>query len=310
MLRYSRKLLLLVLFLPMAIFSQTETDAYEWTLASPFYTAYADDWVVKLETVARQQGYDVNFSLTDAEKTTRKTEVFSELSLTYGIFESLAVGTTAKAMFQQKTVETATGFLKNTPLQNTTENGFYDPSFFVTTRLLGTMQNEWTLNVQLAFAPGIEDPNNGKLSTPNNRYLAALLFGKDWRSWSFGTMAIFQYHQKTTSPRGKDQNDQQTLAPNVFIQYDIGSLYFRSNTGVSLFLDSASRENPIRRNTFLLVGGELGLLAADNFLVKLGLQWTSGVTENDELVSPLQALQFTTRVRDSFAGSIAFMAQF
>ncbi len=301
----------LFLLFPIGIAASESDDSFELTLKSPFYTAYTDDWIYRLETTVRTQGFDIDFQDLNAIKKTRKDEYASELTITYGVFEFLAVGLSAKGMYASKTSETATGFLKNTPLDNSTENGFYDPIASVTSRLGGSMQGDWMLNLQLAFAPGIEDENNGTFSTPNNRYMATLLFGKEWGAWSFGELTIYQLTDKTSNKKGLEKNDQQVLAINLFAQFDFGPAYLRANSGLSGFIDSASQDNPIRRNKFLLVGGEIGVLLSDNFLTKIGVQWTGGMSDEASFIGPgNKTLPYTVHVHDSYLWSLAFSAQF
>lgn len=279
------KFYLIALLCTSNVFANDGDDEQELKLTSPFYRPYEGDWVVRTLFSQNSQSYAIDRQSPVGSKTTNKNDDHSQLSLAYGMTDTLVIGVSAKYMFQQQYNETNTGSFASKPDTSSTNSGFYDPTFNLIACLLGKMRDEWALLLQFAFTPGIQDSNNFLFSYPNNQYLTSLLFGRNFGDFNFGVSLADQYYQNSSADTNNVKNDQQIVATGFVAQYDITDFYLRATGGFSEYVDQRSLNDPTRQQVTPSASGEIGYLCSDDFLISANISWTSAVTGSSSFIS-------------------------
>jgi hypothetical protein len=245
-------------------------------------------------------------ALASARETLSK-EVASSVVLQYGITESFSLGISGKYMIDQdyQTVQSGIAFAGD-PGKSSHNQGFYDVGFQLGLRILGTRTEEWFVNLDLGFLPGIVDSNNFLFTTPNNQFLSRLIVGKDNGSWSTGVQANVQYYAPSVHDKGDEKNNQLLSSSLLFTQIDSDSLYVRLSAGVVKFLDSRSNENAVMKQFFPAAQTEIGFPFSDTCVLSARMIYVAGA-EGDIAVGGFNA---RLTARPFIAGSLSLLTRF
>jgi len=279
----------------------------ELNLRSPFYRPYAGDWIARMQGQYTSQNFSMNLTFPQGSKSTQTDDYSSILTLGYGITNRISTAVSAKYTFAQPYNETNTGVLAAKGDEHSAKSGFADPTISLTGRLWGTMRDEWTLNVDVAFAPGITDANNFRISTPNNRFAASLLFGRNFSNFTLGVQESFSYYQDSTVDTTNQKNGQQILASALLAQYDFFNFYFQVTGAMINFVDTRSQSDALRKRPLANFGGTLGFECSDNLLVSTNFSWTSGVQGQGTLPA---GIDYSAQVKSTMSGTISLLYKY
>lgn len=204
-------------------------------------------------------------------------ESFTAMTLLYGITENFTIGLIGKYMWQRlERIEHRGPAFADNPGSSSHDSGFYDPGFVLGTRLLGTRSEEWFVNLDFAFTPGLRDANNFKFTWPQNQYTARMVVGSNNPNWSYGLLLFTQFYDSSELDKDNQKNNQIFGSGQLFFQFDIDGLFFRCSAGAVKFLDSQSNKNAIKRQFFPTASAELGILLSDAAALSAGVTYVAG----------------------------------
>lgn len=236
----------------------------ELPVSSPFFRPYEGNFSLELGAGYKAQSNRLTIPALASVRDNVTKEASTGVALNYGVAEFFSLGVSGKFMAEQDyTLAQSGAAFAGNPGSSSSNRGFYDAGFQLGLRLLGTRTEEWFVNVDLGFLPGIQDSNNFLFSWPHNQFLGGLLVGKNLADWSFGVSATAQYYSPSDVDKSDDKNNQLLSNSQLFVQADLDILYIRLSGGAVKFLDSRSNENGLKKKLFPTGQVEVGLLFSD-----------------------------------------------
>lgn len=303
-----KKIIIILLIAATPVFCDDEAgeETGELSLTSPFYLPYAEEFTVEGGIAVYSRGTKIELLSLSGTRETSSKAGYAALTARYGFTDRIALGVFAKYMIRQDFAQTQTGVLAASPAIRSTNNGFYDIGFSLSARLLGTRREEWYLNVEAAFAPGIRDNNNFSFSYPNNQYVSKLSFGRGVGDWTFGVIGSVLYYQSSSYDTTNEKNDETMGAAQLLLQYDFPRFYFRLSPGVVKFLDNRSNTDALKKKVFPAGTVELGFPLSDDSLLSAGLLVVPSQSANSSSGGTNFSVSSVTQV----TGTLALLARF
>lgn len=123
----------------------------------------------------------------DSTRENVNTETLLGAALHFGVTEFFPVGVSGKFMADQayRLKQSGIAFAENSDSVSHNQ-GFYDAGFQMGLRLFGTRTEEWFVDVELGFIPGVQDSNNFLLFIPMTGFWVVYSSAE---IWSFGRSA-------------------------------------------------------------------------------------------------------------------------
>lgn len=276
----------------------------ELPVNSPFFKPYEGNFFIDIATSYRTQDAKVTIPVLSSSLETATREAFTAMTLLYGVTENFTVGILSKYMWQYRERAAYSGIaFAGNPGSSSLNNGFYDLGFALGFRFLGTRSEEWFINLDVAFLPGLRDSNNFKFTWPQNQYAANMVVGTNTANWSYGLTFFAQFYDSSPLDKDNEKNNQITSSAYAFVQAELDGAFVRLGAGIFKFLDAASNRNAVRRNFFPAAVMEWGLLLSESAAISAKLTYFSG-TRGDLEVGPFTANFVATPV---WQGTLSFI---
>jgi hypothetical protein len=252
----------------------------ELPVSSPFFRPYEGDFSLEWGVGYKFQSSSLAIAALDSARETATKELSTAMALNYGLSESFYLGVSGKYMLYQDYRLTQSGVaFVGKPGANLINQGFYEPGFHLGARLLGTRSEEWFINLDLRFQPGLNDANNAYFSVPNNQYQASMLIGRDFEAWAIGIVSVMQYYSPSALDTNGERNDQVLSTSEVFAQVNADFLYLRASAGIVKFLDRRSNESAVKKKTFPTGQLEIGFPFTDTCVLSTRLSYVAGAQD-------------------------------
>lgn len=275
----SRKLQLLFLCALILLFvgPVSSIAGNELPVSSPFFRPYEGDFSIEMGVGYKAQSSRLTIPALDSARETMSKEASTGVALNYGVTEYFSIGVSGKFMADQdySLIQSGPAFAGN-PGSNSRNQGFYDAGVQLGLRMLGTRTDEWFVNLDMGFLPGLADANNFLFSWPHNQYLAGITLGRNIEAWSFGILSAMQYYAPSALDKSDEKNNQLLSNSQLFVQVDFASLYVRTSAGVVKFLDSRSNENALKKKIFPTGQVEMGFPFTDTCVLSARLSYVAG----------------------------------
>lgn len=247
-------------------------------ISNPAYLPYAGDFFFKNDWSYEHSSSSTEFpTQTLASSATwpaatisaPKTLYFTEFSLRYGITDRISLGAGGRYMLRSQTATNYEGGLNLPASSSSDSSGFYQPMLTAAARLLGARSNEWYVNFEGRFQPGM--PNGSSVASPQNTFVSILGAGWNSAEWTF-TAVFYGSHTAATTVNGTNYTDTDIVGGQLMLQYDFEDFYFRPVGGVFKLVDATSESNPILRQAQPFVRGELGVFITDTSLLVFSIE--------------------------------------
>ena len=210
-----------------------------------------------------------------------KTQYYTELSLKYGVTDRVALGAAGRYMLLSQTAtnyEGGAGLPASTSSEN---NGFYQPALNISARLLGTRSNEWFVNLEGRFQPGLT--NGSPVASPQDSFISILGAGLNAGDFT-GMLVLYGGYTSPKTVSGISYNETKISGVQAMLQLDFDDFYLRPIGGFVKFFDAASENNVILRQVQPFIRGELGFPVGEssvlNFAVEQKLPLNATVSTN------------------------------
>ncbi len=211
-----------------------------------------------------------------------KKKIYTELMAKYGIADWLNIGLSGRYMLEQNSATTYQGGLNLGPSTSASGSGFYQPYFSLGFRFAGTEKEDWYLNLELRYQPGLRN-NNAGISSPQDTYIALCGLAANSGNWTYG-VALYVGYSQPTNYNGVSYTEFDVGGAQGMLQYDFLPFYIRGSIGALKFFDSTSQSNPILKQSQPFLRAELGLLINEstvlNALLDGKLPLSSGINTN------------------------------
>ncbi|MBV6493663.1 MAG: hypothetical protein LDLANPLL_01686 [Turneriella sp.] len=268
--------LLLWAFFSISRLSADDDGNFPLEVANVAYSPYAGEFLIKSEWLYE---YSLSYihlptqmvglaSWPDAEIRSPKDQYFTELTLKYGITDRISLATSGKYLLSlQESTTNRGGF--GLPADTSSEkSGFERTTVGVAGRILGTRSDEWYLNVEGRFQPGIK--NGSAVTSPQDAYIG--IVGAGWNSGDFTcVLAAYGAHAPSTSSKGVEYRRSDAVAGELIFQFDFEDLYLRPAFGMLKLVDSTSQDNPILRQAQTYLRGDFGFYVGESTVLNIGV---------------------------------------
>lgn len=211
-----------------------------------------------------------------------KKKVYTELMAKYGIADWLSIGFGGRYMLEQKTATSFEGGLNLGPNTSASGSGFYQPNFSLGFRFAGTEKEDWYLNFELRYQPGMRNDNTN-IASPQDTYIALAGLAANSGNWTYGLASYVGYSQPINY-NGVSYTEFDIAGGQGMLQYDFMPFYVRGIAGALKFFDATSQNNPILKQFQPFVRGEFGVLMNDstvfNAMLDCKLPLSAGMNTN------------------------------
>jgi len=247
-------------------------------VSSPAYLPYAGDFFFRNDWTYENTSSRTEFPMQTLPNSTvwpaatisaPKTEYYTELSFKYGLTDRVSLGAGGRYMLRSQ-AETKYEGGAGLPASTSTEgNGLYQPTVAATFRLLGARSNEWYLNVEGRFQPGMS--SGPAFASAQNTFVG--LAGGGWNSGDFTCMlALYGGYSAAKSVNGINYAERDIAGGQLMMQFDFEDFYLRPVGGFMKFFDSTSESNPILRQIQPFVKGEVGFFVGEDTVLSAAVE--------------------------------------
>lgn len=256
----------------------------ELPVNSPFFKPYEGDFFIEIANSYQTQNSRLAIPAISSSREVALRESFTTLALLYGVTENFTIGFIGKYMWQRlERIEHKGLAFAGNPSSSSRDSGFYDPGFVLGVRFWGTRSEEWFVNMDFSFIPGLRDANNFKFTWPQNQYTARMAVGSNNPNWSYGLLLLTQFYDSSELDTDNQKNNQILGSGQLFFQFDVEDLFIRCAAGTIKFLDSHSNKNTIKRRFFPTASAELGILLSDAAALSAGITYVAGARGDLEI---------------------------